>query len=150
MGRVAELAEGGRLGCGAEITAAVAAHRTSATHTSAEVAQRSSAPTSNATTRSNAIDSADTGHYTWKFDNYTHAHPPYDVTAEDTEALWRDVFCPILFVNAKQGYPHRIGQDDTLQHFRDAAVVSLDDAGHWVHHDRLDVFMGAAERFLAN
>ena len=66
------------------------------------------------------------GTYTWKFDNYTHAHSPYDITSEDTEALWREITCPILFVNAKQGYPHRIGQGDTLEHFRNAAVVDLD------------------------
>ena len=91
------------------------------------------------------------GTYTWKFDNYTHAHSPYDITAEDTEALWREITCPMLFVNAKQGYPHRIGQGDTLEHFRNAAVVDLDqDAGHWAHHDQLDAFVGEAERFLAH
>ena len=70
------------------------------------------------------------GSYTWKFDHYTHAHSPYDITSEDTEALWREITCPVLFVNAKQGYPHRIGQGDTLEHFRNAAVVDLDHAGH--------------------
>ena len=74
----------------------------------------------------------------------------YDITAEDTEALWREIACPILFVNAKQGYPHRIGQGDTLEHFRNAAVVDLDQAGHWAHHDQLDAFVGEAERFLAH
>jgi len=90
------------------------------------------------------------GTFTWKFDHYTHAHSPYDITAEDTEALWREIACPILFVNAKQGYPHRIGQGDTLEHFRNAAVVDLDQAGHWAHHDQLDAFVGEAERFLAH
>ena len=90
------------------------------------------------------------GTYTWKFDNYTHAHSPYDITSEDTEALWREITCPILFVNAKQGYPHRIGQGDTLAHFRNASVVDLDQAGHWAHHDQLDAFVGEAERFLAH
>lgn len=50
----------------------------------------------------------------------------------------------------KQGYPHRIGQDGTLERIRDAALVSRDDAGDEAHHDQLDVFMGAAEHFLAN
>lgn len=90
------------------------------------------------------------GSYTWKFDNYTHAHPPYDVSSEDTEAIWRDIACPVLFVNAMQGYPHRIGQDDTLRHFMNAEVVNVPNAGHWAHHDQLDVFMSVVERFLAN
>ncbi len=90
------------------------------------------------------------GTYTWKFDNYTHAHPPYDISADDTEALWRDITAPVLFVNSAQGYPHRIGQDDTLAHFREGRVMSIPDAGHWTHHDQLEAFMAEVERFLAN
>ena len=90
------------------------------------------------------------GTYTWKFDNFTHAHPPFDIGSDDTEALWRDISCPVLCINAAQGYPHRIGQDDTLEHFGDARVVTIEGAGHWLHHDRLDAFMGAVEAFLAN
>jgi pimeloyl-ACP methyl ester carboxylesterase len=90
------------------------------------------------------------GTYTWKFDNYTHAHPPYDVSADDTEAIWRDITCPVLFVNSVNGYPHRIGQDDTLAHFRNAELVNVPEAGHWTHHDQLDAFMHVVERFLAD
>jgi len=90
------------------------------------------------------------GTYTWKFDNYTHARPPYDITSEDTEALWRRITCPVLFVNSKQGYPHRIGQDGTLTHFARGEVAEIDDAGHWTHHDQLEGFMAVAERFLAH
>jgi hypothetical protein len=43
------------------------------------------------------------GTYTWKFDNYTHAHPAYDIGSDDTEALWRDIACPVLCINAGQG-----------------------------------------------
>ena len=34
--------------------------------------------------------------------------------------------------------------------FRDARLVNVDGAGHWVHHDQLDVFMREAEAFLAD
>jgi pimeloyl-ACP methyl ester carboxylesterase len=56
----------------------------------------------------------------------------------------------VLFVNSRQGYPHRIGQDDTLAHFARGTVVDIDDAGHWTHHDQPDAFMAATERFLAD
>ncbi|NJN52517.1 MAG: alpha/beta hydrolase [Gammaproteobacteria bacterium] len=90
------------------------------------------------------------GTYSWKFDNYTHAHSPYDVTSEDTEALWQRIHCPVLFVNSAQGYPHRIGQDDTLTHFRGGRVVSIEGAGHWTHHDQPSAFMAVVEPFLAH
>lgn len=89
------------------------------------------------------------GTYTWKFDNYTHAFAPYDVPPKDTQALWRRIRCPILFVNSKQGFPFRTGQGDTLEHFADARVVDIDNAGHWTHHDQLEAFMQTIEAFLS-
>ena len=77
------------------------------------------------------------GTYTWKFDNYTRAPRPYDIPNADMAALWRRISCPVLIINSRQGYPHRIGQDDTLRHFRDATLHEIDDAGHWTHHDQL-------------
>jgi pimeloyl-ACP methyl ester carboxylesterase len=89
------------------------------------------------------------GTYSWKFDNYTHARLPYDIPAEDIESLWQRVECPVLFVNSKQGFPGRIGQDDTLRHFKHGRVVDVDNAGHWTHHDQLEAFMAEVEAFLS-
>jgi pimeloyl-ACP methyl ester carboxylesterase len=89
------------------------------------------------------------GTYSWKFDNYTHARLPYDIPPEDIEALWQRIECPVLFVNSKQGFPGRIGQNDTLRHFKNGRVVDIDNAGHWTHHDQLEGFMAEVEAFLA-
>ena len=35
-----------------------------------------------------------------------------------------------------------------MQYFQDARVVSVEGAGHWVHHDRLDEFLGLLRGFL--
>ena len=63
-------------------------------------------------------------------------------------ALWQRIACPVLLLNASQGYPHRIGQDDTLRHFQHATLHEIDDAGHWTHHDQLDTCMAAIGQFL--
>ncbi len=89
------------------------------------------------------------GTFTWKFDNYTHARPPYDFTDDDVIELWERIECPVLFINAKAGYPHRIGQDGTLKHFRRGEEVQIEHAGHWVHHDQYERVMGVIEEFLA-
>lgn len=88
------------------------------------------------------------GTFTWKFDNYTHARPPYDFTDDDVIELWERIECPVLFINAKEGYPHRIGQDGTLKHFRHGEEVLVENAGHWVHHDQFERVMGVIEEFL--
>ena len=35
-----------------------------------------------------------------------------------------------------------------MNYFHDAKVVELEDAGHWVHHDRLDEFVRLVKDFL--
>ena len=88
------------------------------------------------------------GTYTWKFDNYTRTPRPYDIPNADMAALWQCIECPVLIVNSREGYPHRIGQDDTLRHFRDATLREIDDAGHWTHHDQLESCLGLIDDFL--
>jgi pimeloyl-ACP methyl ester carboxylesterase len=89
------------------------------------------------------------GTYSWKFDNYTHTRSPYDIPGGDVESLWERIQCPVLFVNSKQGFPGRIGQNGSVRHFARGRVVDIDNAGHWTHHDQLDVFMTAVEAFLS-
>ena len=88
------------------------------------------------------------GTYTWKFDNYTRTPRPYDIPNADMAALWQCIECPVLIVNSREGYPHRIGQDDTLRHFRDATLREIDDAGHWTHHDQLESCLTLIDDFL--
>jgi len=35
-----------------------------------------------------------------------------------------------------------------VRHFKSAEVVSIEGAGHWVHHDRLDEFVALTRQFL--
>ncbi len=88
------------------------------------------------------------GTYTWKFDNYTRAPRPYDIPDADLAALWQRIQCPVLIINSRQGYPHRIGQDDTLRHFQNVTLREIDDAGHWTHHDQLGGCLALIDAFL--
>ena len=88
------------------------------------------------------------GSYSWKFDSYTYAWPAYRIPVADLLALWQRIACPVLIINGSEGYPHRIGQDGTLEHFRDVRLVDLAGAGHWAHHDRLDEVVAAVSGFL--
>ena len=88
------------------------------------------------------------GSYSWKFDNYTHAWPLFDIDAQDSIALWERIDAPVLLVNSRDGYAHRIGQDGTAAHFDDCQVAEIEGAGHWTHHDQLDEFMAQVGPFL--
>ncbi|MEJ0065783.1 MAG: hypothetical protein WDM85_10420 [Caulobacteraceae bacterium] len=49
------------------------------------------------------------GTYSWKFDNYVRASSPADFTAEEMQALWSNIGCPILFVNGKESWAFQSG-----------------------------------------
>lgn len=88
------------------------------------------------------------GTYSWKFDNYTHSGAHLGMNFDDLTRLWSEITCPTLLLNAKQGFEHRTGQDDTLQYFKQGKVVDIDDAGHWLHHDQFDEFLAQTITFL--
>lgn len=88
------------------------------------------------------------GSWSWKFDNYTHAPSLYSIPESDIVALWKNVSCPTLILNARQGYPHRIGQDGTDAHFQNVSLHDINDAGHWLHHDQLGDVVKHVRDFL--
>ena len=88
------------------------------------------------------------GTHSWKFDNHTRASTPYDITHDDFIALWEQITCPVLIINSREGYPHRIGQDGTLGHFQNVELISVESAGHWTHHDQLKEVVRLLSNFL--
>ena len=88
------------------------------------------------------------GTYTWKFDNYTHSRTPFGMNKADINQLWQQITCPTLLLNAKQGFEHRTGQDDSMQFFHHGRLKELDNAGHWLHHDQFDEYIEIVTAFL--
>jgi len=94
------------------------------------------------------VNQNEDGTYSWKFDNYVRVWQPYDMTNAEIELLWSRITCPTLLVYGAESWASNPAQDGRLRHFRNAEVVSVPGAGHWVHHDRLDVFLAELRRFL--
>ncbi|HWB45985.1 MAG TPA: alpha/beta hydrolase [Hyphomicrobiaceae bacterium] len=95
------------------------------------------------------VNQNEDGTYSWKFDNYVRSFPPYDMPIEDVEGLWRRINCPTLLVYGKESWASNPAEDGRVRHFQRAEVVSLERAGHWVHHDRLDEFLALTRKFLS-
>jgi len=96
------------------------------------------------------VNQNEDGTYSWKFDNYVRGWPPYDMPQTDIERLWGLIQCPTLLVYGTESWASNPVDDGRIRHFNTARVVSLERAGHWVHHDRLDEFMTIVESFLAD
>lgn len=89
------------------------------------------------------------GTYSWKFDNYVRAWPPYDMRGRDIQLLWSRINCPTLLLYGKESWAGNPAEDGRAEHFRHATVVGIDGAGHWLHHDRLDEFLRVVRQFLS-
>ena len=94
------------------------------------------------------VNQNEDGTYSWKFDNYVRTDPPYEMTAAEIEELWRRISCPTLLLYGKESWASDPVKDGRADHFRDAKVVTIENAGHWVHHDRLDEFLDLVREFL--
>lgn len=89
------------------------------------------------------------GTYSWKFDNYTHVMMPFDMNHEETRELWKRIDAPVLLVSGSESWFGHADGEDPAQYFPNARHVRMDKAGHWVHHDRLDEFLGLTREFFA-
>lgn len=95
------------------------------------------------------ISQNEDGTYTWKFDNYIRTFPPVDLAPSDVQALWNAITCPTLLLYGAQSWASNPAEDGRAAHFRQAEVKTYPDAGHWLHHDRFELFMADLDRFLA-
>ena len=73
---------------------------------------------------------------------------PFDLNLEQTRALWSRIDAPLLLVSGSESEFAKLRREDPAQYFQNAESLVFEKAGHWVHHDQLDGFVQAAERFL--
>jgi pimeloyl-ACP methyl ester carboxylesterase len=88
------------------------------------------------------------GTYSWKFDQYVRLWPPYDMTREEIANLWSRITCPTLLVYGHESWARNPAEDGRLDYFQNAQVLGVPKAGHWVHHDQLELFLTEVRRFL--
>jgi pimeloyl-ACP methyl ester carboxylesterase len=96
-----------------------------------------------------SVNRNEDGTWSWKFDNYVRTFAPYRFDVDDMRALWSRIECPTLLVRGANSWASDPLKDGRIAPFADARLVTIPDAGHWVHHDQLDVFVAAVREFLA-
>ena len=86
------------------------------------------------------------GLYRWKFDHYQRARAPYRLSSDEYVALWSRITCPTLLMWGDESFlPDPEG---LLAHFKQAELVKIAGAGHWLHHDRLEEVSGSLRKLL--
>jgi pimeloyl-ACP methyl ester carboxylesterase len=88
------------------------------------------------------------GTYSWKFDNYVRIFYPQRTAPAEIRDLWGRITCPTLLMRGAESWASDPSKDGRGDAFQNARVVNVPDAGHWVHHDRLDEFLRQVRAFL--
>jgi pimeloyl-ACP methyl ester carboxylesterase len=88
------------------------------------------------------------GTFSWKFDPYVRSFAPVRFRGADVRSLWERITCPTLLVRGEESWASDPEKDGRIAPFRDARLLNVPKAGHWVHHDQLDVFLREVRSFL--
>jgi pimeloyl-ACP methyl ester carboxylesterase len=94
------------------------------------------------------VNQNEDGTFSWKFDNYVRAWPAYDMPQAEIEGLWSRITCPTLLIYGTESGASNPLEDGRATHFQNARVVTVEGAGHWVHHDQLETFLRLTTEFI--
>ena len=61
----------------------------------------------------------------------------------------RRITCPTLLFWGRESFAKDPEDEPPAQEIRNRRVVKVDRAGHWVHHDQLEIFLRETKKFLA-
>jgi pimeloyl-ACP methyl ester carboxylesterase len=88
------------------------------------------------------------GTYSWKFDNLVRFGGPGGLSNEEQHRVWNCIAAPVLLVRGTESWASDPQKDGRIAHFKNATLANIEKAGHWSHHDQLDVFMAHVDGFL--
>jgi pimeloyl-ACP methyl ester carboxylesterase len=88
------------------------------------------------------------GSLLWKFDNYARAISPYGHHMEDAVELFSNITCPVLFFWGLESFLPVPVDDPRFRAIRQRRLLQVPNAGHWVHHDQLQLFLTESTAFL--
>jgi pimeloyl-ACP methyl ester carboxylesterase len=91
------------------------------------------------------------GGYVWKFDPWVRGRTPFEVGPEDMAQVWAAVEAPVLHLagGASRFHRDRFEGKPLDDYFAASRTVVVPDAGHWIHHDQLDITVREIRQFLA-
>ena len=97
----------------------------------------------------NGVSRNEDGSFSWKFDNYLNVWPIIEFPVPDIRKLWSEVECPVQLFYGTESFASNPERDGRMASFRNARIHVYEKAGHWLHHDQFDRFMGDLKAFLA-
>ena len=88
------------------------------------------------------------GSLVWKFDNFARPFPPNGHNRDDFCEILSQITCPVLLFWGMESWAIDPEKDHRAEAIKNYQLVKVPDAGHWVHHDQLDLFLRETKKFL--
>jgi len=89
------------------------------------------------------------GSYGWKFDPFMRGWPPYGFDSTQAGELHQRISCPVLLFRGMESWATDPEIDGRAKALKDYRLINVPDAGHWLHHDQLELFLRETKSFLA-
>lgn len=89
------------------------------------------------------------GSLIWKFDNFARPFPPFGQNMDDMRDLFGQITCPVLLFWGMESWAQDPEKDVRAAVIKNHRLVKVPNAGHWVHHDQLEIFLTETKKFLA-
>lgn len=90
----------------------------------------------------------DDGQWRWKYDHLIRATGAAEVAPVEPSDLWQAIECPVLLMYGAESWASNPQKDGRLEHFAQARVVVVEQAGHNLHHHQPELFMEHLRAFL--
>ena len=89
------------------------------------------------------------GQWRWKYDHLIRGTGAAEVASVEPSDLWQAITCPVLLMYGAESWASNPEQDGRVNHFAQAQVIIVEQAGHNLHHHQPEVFMGHLRAFLS-
>ncbi|HSW38323.1 MAG TPA: alpha/beta hydrolase [Acidobacteriota bacterium] len=84
----------------------------------------------------------------WKFDNFVRAIAPYAFNMAESHEIWNQITCPVLLFRGMDSWTDDPNKEGLISSISGHKLIEVPNAGHWVHHDQPDVFIGETRDFF--
>jgi pimeloyl-ACP methyl ester carboxylesterase len=88
------------------------------------------------------------GTLTWKFDNFVRTLSPYAYNVGFAREIWTQISCPVLLFHGQNSWMEDPMKEGYIFAIPNHRLVSVPNAGHWLHHDQPQIFAEETRRFF--